>query len=294
MRRGAGSAWAAVLAVGVLAVGVLTGCGSGSGATTSPTAVESSAPAPASDATSAAPDPDAAAPLVDPAGCPTDEGYEAALGCLLDVASASLDDTWGSTLEAVGIPYASPGLEVYDDAVETGCGAAGADQGPFYCPADTTIYLQREFMVTAGEAAGAEGPYSGVIVLAHEWGHHVQQTVGVDDAFMADQEAVFGTANAASVRNELMADCFAGWWSAQALVSQQLPIEEADLEDALLTLAEVGDDFDAQVEGTSVDPDTFDHGTVDQRTSWLATGFDAGAEGVDPLAACDTFSITEP
>lgn len=278
----------------LLTVGVLAGCGSSPGAApVTPTAVAASDASPGAavtDGTAA----EADAPVVDPAGCPTDQGYEAALGCLLDVASESLDATWGSTLEAAGIPYATPGLEVYEDGVDTACGAAGAEQGPFYCPADTTIYLQRDFMVTAGESAGAEGPYSGVIVLAHEWGHHVQRELGVDDAFLAEQEAVFGTANAASVRNELMADCFAGWWSAQALVSQQFPMEEADLEDALLTLAEVGDDFDAQVEGTGVDPDTFDHGTVDQRTSWLATGFDAGAEGVDPLAACDTFSITEP
>jgi predicted metalloprotease len=231
--------------------------------------------------------------VFDPADCPLDQGYEAALGCYLDIAVPSLDTTWGDSLP-VDVAYESPDLQVFDEQVDTGCGTASADAGPFYCPADATIYLQKEFMVSAGEQAGAQGPYSGVIVLAHEWGHHVQSLLGIDDAFLADQESVFGDANAVSVRNELMADCFAGWWSAQAFVSEQFPIEEGDLEDALLTIAEVSDDYDAQVNGTEVDPDTFDHGTVDQRTAWAIAGFDAGAAGDDPLLACDTFSITAP
>ncbi|MEZ5116954.1 MAG: neutral zinc metallopeptidase [Candidatus Nanopelagicales bacterium] len=279
---------------------LLAACGSpAASSTTGPDTggVTASSPAPADVAAANEPADDSAAGeqgAFDPAGCPVDEGYEAALGCYLDLAVGSLDLTWGDALPIDDVPYESPDLQVFDAKVNTACGKATADDGPFYCPDDATIYLQRDFMVSVGEQAGAQGPYSGVIVLAHEWGHHVQSLLGIDDVFLADQAQVFGSDNAASVRNELMADCFAGWWSAQAFISEQFPIEESDVEDALLTLAEVGDDFDAQMEGSAVDPDTFDHGTVDQRTSWLAAGFDAGTVGDDPLLACDTFTITAP
>lgn len=197
-------------------------------------------------------EPSTAAPLApaeqfDAAARPSDDGYQAVLDCYLGAASQSLDSWWAAAFTAADASYSSPGVQAFDDAVSTVCGDATADTGPFYCPADQTIYLQGAFMTRIGDETGAQGPYSGVIVLAHEWAHHVQALMGMDEAFHAAVAEALGGANVASTRTELMADCMAGWWSGMADQTGQFPVTEQDVLDAVLSLAEVGDDFQTAI-----------------------------------------------
>ena len=229
----------------------------------------------------------------DASTCPTEDGYEVLLDCYVAAASESLDSWWDAAFTAADSTYTSPAVQWFGEEVATACGDATADVGPFYCPADETIYLQTGFMAAVGDETGAEGPYSGAIVLAHEWGHHVQALMGMDEDFDAEQAEALGE-ETASTRTELMADCMAGWWSGMADQAGQFPITEQDVVDAVLTLAEVGDDFQSALAGEEFDPDTWDHGTVDQRTTWLTDGMQAGADDADPFEACDTFTRMEP
>lgn len=284
-----------LLAVSAAAILTLSACGGSESSSASRELTES---APASTLASA-PAPEPADDLTpadqfDAAACPTDQGYEGVLDCYLAGATQSLDSWWTAAFAAADGQYSSPGVQSFGEAVSTGCGDAAADTGPFYCGADQTIYLQSDFMARIGDETGAEGPYSGVIVLAHEWAHHIQALMGMDEEFDAAAAEELGSVNAASTRTELMADCMAGWWAGMANETGQFPATEQDLLDAVLALAEVGDDFQSAIAGADFEPDTWDHGTLDQRTTWLTNGMQAGADDANPFEACDTFTITTP
>ncbi|UOE42741.1 KPN_02809 family neutral zinc metallopeptidase [Agromyces larvae] len=209
--------------------------------------------------------------------------------CRMQGAAASLDDFWVDEAPAIGIAYRSPtDLVMFEQSASTGCGSATAATGPFYCPPDETIYLDVSFFDELRTRFGSSGgPLAEMYVVAHEWGHHVQQLAGILDAARDGQTGPASN----SVRVELQADCFAGAWAAGASTTTDAsgepflqPITPAQYRDALDAAAAVGDDRIQAAVGGQVQPHTFTHGSSDQRMRWFETGYDQGA------GACDTFS----
>ncbi len=191
---------------------------------------------------------------------------------------------WG---KALGSEYDDAELVLFDGAVSTdGCGNADSAVGPFYCPADSRVYLDLTFYGDMRRQLGASGDFAWAYVIAHEVGHHVQNETGV--AAQVDRAAREqpGSANELSVRQELQADCYAGVWAHSVFAEGAL--EPGDLDEAFTASEAVGDDRLQRQAGGAIDPDSFTHGTSEQRRRWFEAGYDAA----DP-AACDTFSPAE-
>jgi len=197
-----------------------------------------------------------------------------------------LDDvqqTWAQLLPKVdGQQYHNAHLAVFRDAVNTGCGEAPAEVGPFYCPVDQKVYLDLSFFDELAQRFGAPGDFAQAYVIAHELGHHVQHLLGIDQRVRQMQESQPAAANQLSVALELQADCFAGVWGNST--SQRKLLEQGDIEEGLGAASAVGDDrIQAQTTGR-VRPDTFTHGTSAQRSQWFRRGLESG----DPNS-CNTF-----
>jgi uncharacterized protein len=223
--------------------------------------------------TSTAPAPPSAQELA------TDETHVRFVSFVLD----DVQRTWNDIFEAAGAAYPDASLVLYREAVESGCGAAPASVGPFYCPADTSVYLDLSFYETLRERYGAAGDFAEAYVLAHEIGHHVQHVTGTMDVVRRAQRAEPGDANQLSVALELQADCYAGVWASSA--DARGIMESGDLEEGLNAAAAVGDDRLRGRAGNIQNQETFTHGSSEQRMGWFRTGFEAG----DP-SACDTFA----
>lgn len=201
----------------------------------------------------------------------------------VDFVAGDVDATWQKLFADSGKVYEPPIVVLYDDQVSTACGNAPATVGPFYCPADKKVYLDLPFMAELQQRLGANGDFAQAYIVAHEIGHHVQNLLGVmEDVDLARQENP-DDANDLSVRLELQADCLAGIWAHSAVRQQDL-LETGDLEEALTAAAAVGDDRIQKQAGGEVNPDTFTHGSGEQRVTWFKNGFEAG----DPTG-CDTF-----
>jgi predicted metalloprotease len=239
-----------------------------------------------------------AAEQVSEVGDCTAEQANAERECRLSATVQSLDAYWEATLPAAGLQVAAadvqPGVVSFTAATDTGCGAATASTGPFYCPPDRTIYLDLSFYDLLSSQYGASGgSLAEMYVVAHEYGHHVQQLTGVFDR--ADRSGSGDDSD--SVRVELQADCYAGLWAGHAAttvdpdtgVTFLEPISRQELADALSAAAAVGDDHIQQQSGGGVDPDTWTHGSSEQRQQWFTTGYEQGT-----LAACDTFAVANP
>ena len=196
---------------------------------------------------------------------------------------ATTEDAWGKIFEASGQRYPAPKLVLFDGSIRSACGGATAASGPFYCPADHKVYLDTSFFDELSRRFGAPGDFAAAYVIAHEVGHHVQTLTGASqEVSRAQQRAGKTEANQLSVRLELQADCYAGVWAAQ---NRNL-LDGGDFEEGVRAAQVIGDDaLQRQAQGRVV-PDSFTHGTSDQRIRWLKKGFEHG----DP-AACDTFSI---
>jgi uncharacterized protein len=197
-----------------------------------------------------------------------------------------LDDaqqTWAQLLPKVdGQPYRDARLAVFRDAVNTACGQAPAEVGPFYCPVDQKVYLDLSFFDELAQRFGAPGDFAQAYVIAHELGHHVQHLLGIEQRVRQMQESRPGAANQLSVALELQADCFAGVWGNST--SQRRLLEQGDIEEGLAAASAVGDDrLQAQATG-SIRPDKFTHGSSAQRSQWFRRGLESG----DPNS-CDTF-----
>ena len=191
--------------------------------------------------------------------------------------------SWEETFAQSGEQYQRAKLVLFSGGVSTGCGSASSAVGPFYCPADQRVYLDLSFYREMERQLGAEGDFAWAYVIAHEVGHHVQTLLGTSNEVRRLEQEDPGEANELSVRLELQADCYAGVWSHSVRAAGDL--ERGDLKEALGAAEAVGDDrLQGRARGT-VDPDSFTHGTSEQRATWFAAGDEAG----EP-AACDTFS----
>jgi uncharacterized protein len=204
------------------------------------------------------------------------------------VVLADTEQTWGDIFAAAGRTYEQPKLVLFSGAVESACGFAEAAVGPFYCPADHKVYLDLSFYQDLQQRFGAPGDFAQAYVVAHEIGHHVQTLLGISDRAMAARErASEAEANALSVRQELQADCFAGIWAHNADQSRQL-LESGDIEEGLNAASAIGDDrLQRQARGYVV-PESFTHGTSEQRVRWFKRGLDSGS-----MQQCDTFAARD-
>ena len=209
--------------------------------------------------------------------------------CRVKGASASLEQYWTAEAAELRFDYVGPNVILFDNATTTACGNASSATGPFYCPPDQMIYVDVSFYdELRGRFGSSGGPLAEMYVIAHEWGHHVQNLLGILEQAQDGQTGP--TSNA--VRVELQADCFAGAWTADA---SEVPDESgvpflqevtpAQITDALSAASAVGDDRIQQATQGQVTPHTFTHGTSEQRQGWFMTGYQRGA------GACDTFSV---
>ena len=200
----------------------------------------------------------------------------------------STEDVWGPIFKQMGSRYDPPTLHFFDGAVRSACGSATEASGPFYCPGDRRVYLDTAFFNELERRFHAPGDFAQGYVIAHEVGHHVQNLLGIMDKFAQQQRTLDERGrNALSVRLELQADCFAGIWGHNVQGMQKL--DPGDVEEGLKAASAVGDDnIQKQTRGYVV-PDSFTHGTAEQRVRWFRTGFDSG-----DVQACNTFGTRGP
>jgi uncharacterized protein len=198
---------------------------------------------------------------------------------------ADTEDTWGTILPRMGIQYQAPKLVLYSDQVESACGYNSAATGPFYCPGDKKVYLDLGFFREL-DHLGAPGDFAQAYVISHEIGHHVQNLLGISgqvNNLQVRSDAV--QANALSVLLELQADCFAGVWAHYADKYRSL-LEPGDVDEGLRAASAIGDDRLLKRAGRRISPESFTHGSSEQRTFWLRKGMESG-----DMATCDTFSV---
>ena len=193
------------------------------------------------------------------------------------------ETAWSREFEAMRGTYRPTTLVLYREGTSSGCGAADSGMGPFYCPADGKIYIDLGFFDEMAAQLQAGGDFAYAYVVAHEVGHHVQDLLGISDRIHERRSRVGEVeANQESVRLELQADCFAGIWGHHA--DREGILEPGDIEEALAAAAAIGDDRLQRNAGREVTPDSFTHGTSEQRTRWLRRGLETGS-----FEACDTF-----
>jgi len=195
-------------------------------------------------------------------------------------------DTWAKIFKQDGNGFQRAKVVLYRDAVSTGCGDASSAVGPFYCPADERVYLDLSFYNDMETKLGAPGDFAWAYVIAHEVGHHVQEQLGTSSEVMRMQRENPDDANALSVRLELQADCYAGVWAHSVFAAGDL--EKGDVREAIGAAGAVGDDRLQRQATGRVNPDTFTHGTSEQRTDWFNRGRASGSPD-----DCDTFSPDE-
>ncbi len=204
------------------------------------------------------------------------------------VALKTTEDAWGGLFRQMGEHYTPPKLVLYNGTTTTTCGYGQSAMGPFYCPADETVYIDLAFYQDMKAHLGGGGDFAQGYVIAHEVGHHVQHLLGIDEKVRQLRAGLDERgANRLSVMTELQADCFAGVWG--HVVQQEGLLEQGDLEEALSTAEAIGDDRLQRQTGGRVVPDSFTHGTSEQRYTWFSRGFSSG----DPKA-CNTFKALQP
>jgi predicted metalloprotease len=198
------------------------------------------------------------------------------------------EDTWRPLFGQMGGEYHPPRLVLFQGRVESACGLASSAAGPFYCSADSRVYLDRSFFEDLAQRFGAPGEFARAYVIAHEIGHHVQNQLGIMEK-VGQQRARAGEArgNALSVLIELQADCFAGVWGHFA--RQRKLLEPGDVESGLAAAAAIGDDRLQRQSRGQVSPESFTHGSSAQRVRWFRAGLDSG-----DVRQCDTFTTARP
>jgi predicted metalloprotease len=198
------------------------------------------------------------------------------------------EETWDEIFRQQGETYVPPTLVLFTQATPSACGLGQSAMGPFYCPLDRKVYLDLTFFHDLDVRFGAPGDFAQAYVIAHEVGHHVQTITGVSERILAARRGTTEQeANALSVRQELQADCYAGVWGRYAAMGGLL--EPGDAEEGLRAAAAIGDDrLQRRTQGQVV-PESFTHGSSEQRVYWLRRGMDTGR-----VDACDTFSSSSP
>lgn len=214
-------------------------------------------------------------------GTPGDEG-----GQFVDQILGSTEDVWAAEFRAAGLEYQPTRTVLYTAGTLTGCGVGQAAMGPFYCPQDRKVYLDLGFFNELEQNFGAPGDFARAYVIAHEVGHHVQLLTGVSEDVARRMQASGSQeeANSWSIRQELQADCYAGFWARKANDSRRW-MDPGDLEAGLRAATAVGDDTIQRRTQGQVVPDAFTHGTAEQRVRWFTRGYESGDSD-----ACDTFS----
>ena len=201
--------------------------------------------------------------------------------------SVVLRDTekvWGQIFQAGGSSYQVPKLVLFRGATPTACGTGQAAMGPFYCPGDSHVYIDLDFFDTLSHRLGAPGDFAQAYVIAHEVGHHVQHLLGITDKVDKARARMSKTqANAVSVRVELQADCLAGVWAHHSQQGKGW-LEKGDIEEALNAASRIGDDTLQKQSQGHVVPESFTHGSSEQRMSWFKRGLDGGS-----VKGCNTF-----
>ncbi|MBL8894344.1 MAG: neutral zinc metallopeptidase [Rhizobiales bacterium] len=200
----------------------------------------------------------------------------------------STERVWTEEFQKMGRQYPAPKLVLFSGFVQSACGTAQSAMGPFYCPRDSKVYIDLSFYQDMKNKLGAPGDFAQAYVVAHEVGHHLQNVFGIADKVMQRRmQLPEAEANQLSVMMELQADCFAGVWARKADDSRNI-IEEGDIEEGLNAASAIGDDRLQKKSQGYVVPESFTHGTSEQRVKWFKRGLDTG-----DLANCDTFSAQQ-
>ena len=222
----------------------------------------------------------ASAPVQEgPTGAPTNDPQAEFAAVVL----ADTEDTWSRVFQQAGQQYQPPTLVLFNDAVQSACGTNSAAVGPFYCPADQKVYIDLTFFRELDQKFGAPGDFAQAYVIAHEVGHHLQPLLGVSEKVMQMRQRVGeADANRLSVMQELQADCFAGVWGHHA--NRKSLLEAGDVEEGMQAAAAIGDDVMQRRAQGRVSPESWTHGSSEQRAEWLRRGLSQGT-----LEACDTF-----
>jgi predicted metalloprotease len=210
------------------------------------------------------------------------------LKTFVSVVLATTEDVWQDLFSRYGARYSDPKLVLFTGAVRSACGTGMSAMGPFYCPGDEKVYIDLDFYKELKDRFRAPGDMAQAYVIAHEVGHHVQKLLGIADQVEALRQRMSQTqANALQVRMELQADCFAGVWANRAQETKNI-IEPGDIDEALGAASAIGDDrIQRQTQGYVV-PDSFTHGSSEQRVRWFSRGYESGK-----LEACDTFNADD-
>ncbi|MET4094344.1 neutral zinc metallopeptidase [Arthrobacter sp. UYCu712] len=226
--------------------------------------------------------------------CKTGADADARLDCRITGTVNSLNAFWPAYLAEYKREYPQPTTVIFEQATNTGCGAATSDVGPFYCPADTTAYFDPGFFQELVDRFGSSGgPLAQEYVVAHEFGHHVQNLLGNLDRAQQDPQGP----ESGGVRVELQADCYAGLWAKYATTTKDPatgqpyldPLTEKDLQDALSAASAVGDDRIQKAATGRVSPEAWTHGSSAQRQKWFYQGYSTG-----DINQCDTFGVASP
>jgi predicted metalloprotease len=203
--------------------------------------------------------------------------------CLLTKAYNETDEVWSQEFARLGQEYRPPRLTFFDGSVNTACGPATTEVGPFYCPGDERIYFDLGFAQQL-QQLGVEGDYANVYIMAHEFGHHLQNITGIEKQVRTLQANDRGNANKYGVAMELQADCMAGAWGKMANDRGNVAVTDAEVQQAMNAAAAVGDDRIQEQAGMRVNPESWTHGSAKQRESWYLVGFNSG-----DINRCSTF-----
>ena len=216
--------------------------------------------------------------------CNTDGAIQRYEDCFLVKVYNEVNEVWTDEFARAGEQYEQPGLVFFTQAVQTACGTASSQVGPFYCPGDRAIYIDIGFLEQLQQQFGAQGRYAQAYILAHEAGHHLQTLFGTERRVRASQQARPDAANELSVAMELQADCYAGVWSRLADERGNVSVGEAEVQQAQDAAAAVGDDRIQQQSQGRVDPESWTHGSAEQRRQWFTRG-----RTTADVNACNTF-----